>query len=126
MWVQGRIGWLMARLYNHVENRSEWLEASRHAVDFILAHGFDSDGRIFYSVTREGKPLRKRRYLFSEIFAIMGFAECAKAAKDPGLLERSKHLMRFRAGHQCPCLGPPRGHWSRKCSRRPVPCAATP
>ena len=85
MWVQGRIGWVMARLYNDIEKRPEWLAASKHAVDFILAHGFDTDGRVFYSVTREGKPLRKRRYLFAEIFAIMAFAEYGKAAGDAAI-----------------------------------------
>jgi N-acylglucosamine 2-epimerase len=95
MWVQGRIGWVMARLYNDIEKRPEWLAASKHAVDFILAHGFDTDGRVFYSVTREGKPLRKRRYLFAEIFAIMAFAEYGKAAGDAASLEKAKKLMQF-------------------------------
>ena len=95
MWVQGRIGWLMARLYNDLERRPEWLAASKHAVDFILAHGFDTDGRVFYAVTREGKPLRKRRYLFAEIFTIMALAEYGKAAGDAAALKKAKGLMRF-------------------------------
>ncbi len=95
MWIQGRVGWTMARLYNDLEKRPEWLAASRHALDFILAHGFDTDGRVFYSVTRDGRPLRKRRYLFAEIFAIMGFAEYGKAAGDAEFLQRAKKLMRF-------------------------------
>jgi N-acylglucosamine 2-epimerase len=95
MWIQGRIGWIMARLYNDIEKRPEWLTASRHAIDFILAHGFDSDGRVFFLVSREGKPLRKRRYLFAEIFAIMAFAEYAKAANDAALLDRAKQLATF-------------------------------
>ena len=85
----------MARRCNDIEKRPEWLSASRHAIDFILAHGFDTDGRVFFSVTREGKPLRKRRYLFAEIFAIMAFAEYGKAAVDATILEKAKQLMRF-------------------------------
>ncbi|MGA2975817.1 MAG: AGE family epimerase/isomerase [Spirochaetia bacterium] len=95
MWVQGRMGWTMARLYNDLEKRDEWLAASRHAVDFIRAHGFDTDGRIFYAVTRDGRPLRKRRYLFAEIFAVMAFAEYGKAAGDRESVETAKRLMRF-------------------------------
>ncbi len=95
MWVQGRIGWVMARLYNDIENRPEWLAAARHAVDFINAHGFDTGGRVFYSVTRDGRPLRKRRYLFAEIFAIMAFAEYGKAARDAAALEKAKNLLSF-------------------------------
>ncbi len=95
MWIQGRIAWTMARLYSDLEKRPQWLDASRHAVDFIKAHGFDTDGRVFYAVTREGKPLRKRRYLFAEIFAIMGFAEYGAAAADRESIEAAKRLMRF-------------------------------
>ena len=65
VWVNGRIIWMWSRLYNAVEKRPEWLEVARHGVDFLLKHAFDSDGRMFYSVTRDGRPLRKRRYLFS-------------------------------------------------------------
>jgi N-acylglucosamine 2-epimerase len=95
LWVQGRIGWLLARLYNDLEKREEWLTLSKHAVDFINARGFDTDGRVFYSVTRDGRPLRKRRYLFAEIFAIMAFAEYGKAAGDIASIEKAKSLMRF-------------------------------
>jgi len=95
MWIQGRVGWTMARLYNDLEKREEWLATSRHALDFIRAHGFDTDGRVFYSVTRDGKPLRKRRYLFAEIFAIMGFSEYARATGDAEALQTAKKLMRF-------------------------------
>ena len=95
LWVQGRIGWTAARLYNDLEKREEWLAASRHAIEFIRAHGFDSDGRVFYSVTRDGRPLRKRRYLFAEIFAIMAFAEYGKAAGDRDALETARRLMRL-------------------------------
>jgi N-acylglucosamine 2-epimerase len=95
MWIQGRVGWTMSRLYNDLEKKEEWLAASKHALDFIRAHGFDTDGRVFYSVTRDGRPLRKRRYLFAEIFAIMGFAEYARATGDRDALQTSKKLLRF-------------------------------
>jgi len=95
MWVQGRIGWTLARLYSDLDKRQEWLALSKHAIDFIKKYGFDTDGRVFYSVTRDGRPLRKRRYLFAEIFAIMAFAEYGKAAGDADALETAKRLMRF-------------------------------
>lgn len=95
MWIQGRIGWTLSRLYNDLEKRQEWLDLAKHAVDFITEHGFDADGRVFYAVTRDGRPLRKRRYLFAEIFAIMAYAEYAKASGDSQSLEKAKALMRF-------------------------------
>ena len=37
---------------------------------------------MFFQVTREGRPIRKRRYLFTETFAIAALAAYAQAAKD--------------------------------------------
>ena len=82
VWIQARFAWLLATLYSTVEPRPEWLELARQGIDFLNAHCFDSDGRMFFSVTREGKPLRKRRYLFSECFAVIALA----ASPETGIL----------------------------------------
>ena len=79
IWIQGRFTWLLSRLYNTVEKRDEWLEVAHHGIDFLVQHAFDEDGRCFYSVTRDGRPLRKRRYLFSEAFVTIALAEYAQA-----------------------------------------------
>ena len=89
MWLQGRALWMFAKLYNEVEQRPEWLAAARHIYDFIMRCGFDSDGRMFFAVTADGRPLRKRRYLFTETFAIIGLAEFARATGDAAALERA-------------------------------------
>lgn len=80
VWLQGRIVWMYSKLYNTVEKRAEWLDLARHGLDFLMKYCFDQDGRAFFLVTRDGKPLRKRRYVFSEVFAVMGLAEFAKAS----------------------------------------------
>ena len=82
MWQQGRFTWLLAHLYNTVEPRDEWLELANHGLDFIRRFGFDDDGRMFFHVTREGRPIRKRRYLFTETFGVAALAAYAKAADD--------------------------------------------
>ena len=64
VWIQGRATWLLATLYNTVEKRQEWLDGAKIGVDFLLNHCFDTDGQMFFHVTREGKPIRKRRYFF--------------------------------------------------------------
>lgn len=74
VWFQGRFAWLLATLYNTVEKKSDWLDAARLGIEFLNQHCFDSDGRMFFWVTREGQPLRKRRYLFSESFAVVALA----------------------------------------------------
>ena len=79
VWQQGRFAWLMGHLYNTVERRPEWLAHAEHTVRFLRDRCFDADGRMFFHVTREGAPVRKRRYAFSESFASIAFGEYARA-----------------------------------------------
>jgi len=81
MWLQARETWLFATLYNTLERRDEWLQAARLGYDFLRRHGFDRDGRMFFSTTRDGRPLRKRRYLFTETFGVIACAQYAQAVR---------------------------------------------
>jgi N-acylglucosamine 2-epimerase len=82
VWVQGRAAWMFATLYNTVEQRPEWLAAAKSCIGFLRRHCFAPDGKMYFTVTREGKPLRMRRYVFSEAFAAIAFAAYAKATGD--------------------------------------------
>jgi len=90
VWIQGRATWLLATLYNTVEPRSEWLEGARLGYDFLCRHCFDSDGRMFFHVTHDGRPIRKRRYFFSETFFVLAAAAYAKATGDDAAAERAR------------------------------------
>jgi len=110
MWVAGRITWLFSRLYNSVEPREAWLKWAAHGVDFIRKHGFDEDGRMFWVVTREGRPLRKRRYLYTEVFAVIALAEYARAAGDEEAKKQACDLYRLiMRYHVTPGLLEPKG-----------------
>lgn len=110
IWQQGRISWLLATLYNTVEQRPEWLEWSRNGIEFLRKHGFDMDGRMFFTVTRDGRSLRKRRYVFSEAFAAMAFAAYAKASGDEIAGIRAREIFnRFVEYTTIPGLLPPKG-----------------
>lgn len=82
VWFQGRAAWMFATLFNTVEPRAGWLEAAKSCVDFMRAHCFARNGKMYFTVTREGRPLRMRRYVFSECFAAIAFAAYAKATGD--------------------------------------------
>jgi N-acylglucosamine 2-epimerase len=82
VWLQGRAAWTFATLYNTVEPRPEWLVASKHCLDFVRTHCRGPGGKLYFTVTREGRPLRMRRYVFSESVATIGSAAYAKAAGD--------------------------------------------
>jgi len=82
IWGQGRTGWMFGTLHRTIEPRAEWLEASRSCVQFLRDHGEDAGGKLHFTVTREGAPLRMRRYVYSEAFAAIGNAVFAKIAHD--------------------------------------------
>ncbi len=92
IWLLGRAAWLLATLYSEVEPRPEWLAWSRHGIDFLRRHGFDRDGRMFFLVDREGQPLRKRRYIFSETFMIAALAAYGRAAGDAAAVQEAVEL----------------------------------
>ena len=79
VWFQGRFGYVMAHAAQLPGANPEWLEASKSAIDFIEKHCIDSDGHMFFTVTEDGKPVQKRRYVFSECFAAMAMAEYSAA-----------------------------------------------
>ncbi|HEY3415035.1 MAG TPA: AGE family epimerase/isomerase [Armatimonadota bacterium] len=101
VWFQGRFAWLLSTLYNTVERRPEWLQLAKLGIDFINDHCFDTDGRMFFSVTREGKPLRKRRYLFSESFAVIALAAYGTACNDDKYKQQALDLFKLMLHYHC-------------------------
>ena len=57
VWFQGRTGWMFATLFNTVERRAEWLKAARSCVEFSRRHCHSAEGKMYFTVTREGQPL---------------------------------------------------------------------
>ena len=75
VWFQGRALWTFSKLCNIYGEQNGWGEMADSGAEFIKKHCIDTDGRMFFTVTKDGKPLRKRRYFFSESFLVVGFAE---------------------------------------------------
>ena len=82
VWIQGRATWMLSTLYNTVEKKQEWLDGAKLGYDFLNKYCFDTDGQMFFHVTRDGRPIRKRRYFFSETFYVIAAAAYAKASGD--------------------------------------------
>jgi len=99
VWFQGRFAFVCSYAYNNVEHNEDWLRAAKSTIDFIEAHCFDKDDHMFFSVTAEGIPLRKRRYVFSETFAAIAMSEYALATGDSSYAEKAlkvfKDTLRF-------------------------------
>ena len=78
VWAQGRFTWMLGELCHQAGPRDEWLELAISGAKFLRQFGFDqSDGRMWFHLTRNGQPLRKRRYSFSESFASIAFGRLA-------------------------------------------------
>lgn len=84
VWFQGRAGWMFATMYNTTpEKRPEYLEAAVSCCEFLRTKCYAPNGKLYFTVTREGKPLRMRRYVYSESFAAIAFAATHKATGKP-------------------------------------------
>ena len=92
VWMQGRCGWVFAWLCHLYGAREEWLAASRSCLDFMEKYCINekAGGRMYFTVTAEGKPLRQRRYYFSEAFYALANAEYYGVMGDKDCLERAR------------------------------------
>ncbi|CAH1782525.1 unnamed protein product [Owenia fusiformis] len=81
-WIQGRQVWTYSKLYNEVERfrKPEILQAAIQGAEFIMKHmKVAGTGKCYMILTREGKPLKIQRTIFSECFYTMALSELAKA-----------------------------------------------
>jgi N-acylglucosamine 2-epimerase len=92
IWIQGRAVWTLSTLYNTVEKKPEWLAGAKMGYDFLNKHGFDIDGQMFFHVTRQGEPIRKRRYFFSETFYVIAAAAYSKASGDAEAADNARRV----------------------------------
>ena len=92
VWIQGRAVWTLSTLYNTIEKKQEWLDGAKLGYDFLNKHCFDTDGQMFFHVMRDGRPIRKRRYFFSETFYVIGAAAYAKASGDMEAADNARRV----------------------------------
>ena len=92
VWIMGRATWLYATLYRTVEARPDWLALARHGYEFLTRYCFDSRGKMYFLVTRDGRPLRMRRYYYSEVFGVLALAALAQVTGDDLVRRRAVGL----------------------------------
>lgn len=96
VWFQGRALWTFCTAYEKIDKKEEYLEAAKSLVKFLDDHCFDTDGRMFFRVTADGRPVIKRlRYYFSETFAIIGYATYYRITGDESYREKAIKLLEF-------------------------------
>ncbi len=92
VWMQGRCAWIFSFLCSVYGVRQEWLNISRSCLDFMESFCINRDkgNRMYFTVTEDGRPLRQRRYLFSEDFYIMANAEYYANTGDTACIESAR------------------------------------
>ena len=110
VWAQGRMSWMLLCLHLEAEARPEWLAWAESGLRFLETHCVDpADGRMFFHVAREGTPLRKRRYAYSESFAAIAHAAHAAATGSETSADRARHWFgRFTDWNFTPGNMPPK------------------
>ncbi len=96
VWAQGRMSWMLLVLHLEMERRPEWLEWAEQGLRFLELKCTDpADGRMFFHVARDGTPIRKRRYAYSESFAAIAFAAHAAATGNDRSAFKARALFDF-------------------------------
>lgn len=98
VWFQGRALWTFAKAYNLIKQDPRYLAAAKSLYEF-LPKCKDSDGRMYFTVTADGRGIQKRRYYFSETFAAIGCAEYYRASKEPHALKAAREY--FDIAYDC-------------------------
>ena len=108
VWHQGRFAWLLGTVARTVEPRAEWVEGCEHGVRFLREHCVDpADGRMWFHLDGDNRPLRKRRYVYSEAFAAQAFAAHAALTGDARSAEEQDALAALARDAQGVCRHPP-------------------
>ena len=109
IWAQGRTAWMLLTLFNTVDRRSEWLQWAESGLAFLERYGLDTDGRMFFHVARDGAPIRKRRYAYSESFAAIAYGAHYRATGQSRSATRALELFdHFTRWNFTPGLMPPK------------------
>ena len=79
IWLQAREVWMFSKMYNEWEAKASWLNIALHGAEFLEKYGRNENGDWYFSLRKDGKPLVSAYNIFSDCFAVMAFAQLAKA-----------------------------------------------
>lgn len=79
IWLQARQVWMFSKLYRFVEARQSWLSIAESGMIFLINHALRPDGRVYFSLARDGQPIYQQRKIFTECFYAMALSEYGRA-----------------------------------------------
>uniref|UniRef100_A0A3B5K1P9 N-acylglucosamine 2-epimerase n=1 Tax=Takifugu rubripes TaxID=31033 RepID=A0A3B5K1P9_TAKRU len=100
VWLQGRQVWMYCRLYRTVErfHKPEILEAAKAGGAFLrrfarVSGGCGGDWKCAFCLTRDGKPVKIQRTIFSECFYILAMDELSRVTGDTDMQLEANQMM---------------------------------
>lgn len=93
IWLQGRQAWMFSTLYRNVEQSAGWLELAGSGVKFLQQFAVKENGRVYFEMTDDGKPIYLQRKIFSECFYIMALAGYGHASGQSSYLKEAEEQL---------------------------------
>lgn len=97
VWLQGRQVWMYCRLYRNFERfrRPEILDAAKAGGEFLLrfARVAPPAKKCAFVLTRDGRPMKVQRTIFSECFYTIGMNELWRVTKDARYQNEAVEMM---------------------------------
>jgi N-acylglucosamine 2-epimerase len=94
-WVQGRVTWIFSNLYDQIDRDEKWLKAAENCYNFLDKKIRRADGRHYFEVTRDGKPLVMRRYVGSDRWAMIGYAKYGKITGNMEIIAKARATLKL-------------------------------
>ena len=93
LWLQGRAVWMFARLHGQVDCSRGWLDLAAQGAAFLRRWGRDKDsGRVYFALTRDGRPIHIQRKIYAEVFYLLAMTEMARATGQADYLDEARDL----------------------------------
>ena len=93
IWLVARQVWMFSKLYNSVSDRADWFGLARSGMTFLRTHAVRPDGRVFFALAQDGRPIYQQRKIFTECFYAMALAEYGRAADRPDLVLEAQQMV---------------------------------
>ena len=115
MWMEWRLVYIFATLFESEYSQPQWLEIARRGYDFLIRHGKDENGNYYFALNRHGVPSVAPYSIYSDCFAAMGCAALYKATGDAECRREAEAAM----AHYAARIGNPKGRWEKSLAGRP-------
>jgi N-acylglucosamine 2-epimerase len=109
MWMQWRIVYMFATLYDTVYRKAEWLDIAAKGFDFLTGYGKSEDGSYYFALNRRGEAAMAPYSIFSDCFAAMGAAALFKATGEERYKREAHSAMKVYISR----LDNPKGRWEK-------------